>query len=99
MTQHLFNDFDFKLLNSPNFKEDSVREELITPLLHALEYKARGDFQILRSKSLLHPFVMFGSKKRNVYIVPDYLLRIKNKFAWVLDAKHPDENIINGVNV
>ncbi|MBG1269282.1 type I restriction enzyme HsdR N-terminal domain-containing protein [Nostoc sp. WHI] len=93
-----FRDFDFKLLNSPDFKEDSVREELITPLLHALGYQAQGEFQIIRSKSLLHPFVMIGSKKHKVNIVPDYLLRIKNKFAWVLDAKRPDQNITNSVN-
>ncbi|MDB9374417.1 type I restriction enzyme HsdR N-terminal domain-containing protein [Nodularia sphaerocarpa] len=98
MNQYLFKDFDFKLLDSPDFKEDSVREELITPLLHALGYQARGEFQILRSKSLLHPFVMIGSKQHKVNIFPDYLLRIKNKFAWVLDAKSPNENIVNGKN-
>jgi len=102
MSQDLFNSFnsfDFNLLDSPEFKEDSVREELITPLLHALGYKAQGDFQIVRGKPLLHPFVMIGSKKHRVNIVPDYLLRIKNKFAWVLDAKRPAQNILNGTNV
>ncbi|MGV0026048.1 hypothetical protein [Phormidesmis priestleyi] len=99
MSQHLFDGFDFNLLDSPDFKEDSVREELVTPLLHALGYKANGDFQIKRSKSLLHPFVMIGTKKHKVNIVPDYLLRIKNKFAWVLDAKRPDQNILSGINV
>lgn len=95
----MFENFDFRLLDSPEFKEDSVREELITPLLHSLGYRAYGDFQILRSKALLHPFVMIGSKKHRVNIVPDYLLRIKNKFAWVLDAKHPNQNIISDTNV
>ena len=36
MSLNLFKNFDFNLLDSANFKEDSVREELITPLLHAL---------------------------------------------------------------
>jgi len=95
----MFENFDFRLLDSPEFKEDSVREELITPLLHSLGYRAQGDFQILRSKALLHPFVMIGSKQHRVHIVPDYLLRVKNKFAWVLDAKHPNQNIVSGANV
>jgi hypothetical protein len=87
------------LLDSSDFKEDSVREELITPLLHSLGYKAHGDFQILRSKALLHPFVMIGSKKHKVNIVPDYLLRIKNRYGWILDAKNPNQNIVSGANV
>ena len=81
MNRYLFRDFDFKLLDSLDFKEDSVREELITPLLHALGYQAHGEFQIIRSKSLLHPFVMIGSKNHKVNIVPDYLCvsRLSNK--------------------
>ena len=99
MTQHLFKYFDFNLLNSQEFKEDSVREELITPLLHALGYKAHGEFQIVRSKPLLHPFVMIGTRKHKINIIPDYLFRIKSKFAWVLDAKKPNQNIVSGINV
>jgi hypothetical protein len=99
MSANLFKDFDFNLLDSPDFKEDSVREELITPLLHALGYQVRGEFQILRSKMLVHPFVMIGSKQHKVNIIPDYLLRVKNHFAWVLDAKHPDQKIVNDSNV
>jgi hypothetical protein len=95
----MLENFDFKLLDSPEFKEDSVREELVTPLLHSLGYRAHGDFQIIRSKALLHPFVMIGSKQHKVNIVPDYLLRAKNHFAWVLDAKHPNQNIVSGTNV
>lgn len=95
----MFDYFDFTLLNSSEFKEDSVREELITPLLHSLGYKAHGDFKIIRSKNLLHPFVRIGSKKNKVHIVPDYVLKVKNNFALVLDAKNPNENIINGTHV
>jgi len=36
----LFNDFDSRLLDDAGFKEDSVREELIAPLLKALGYSA-----------------------------------------------------------
>lgn len=96
----LFEYFDFNLLNSSDFREDSVREELITPLLHELGYKASGDFQILRGKPLPHPFVNIGSKRKRIDIIPDYLLRVKNRFALVLDAKNPVErNIFTGKHV
>jgi len=46
-------DFDFALLNSQDFKEDSVREEIIHPLLKALGYAASGPNRIIRSKGLV----------------------------------------------
>lgn len=93
---NIFEDFDFKLLDDPDFKEDSVREELILPLLKALGYKAKGGNKIIRSKSLNHPFVKTGSKKRPVNSIPDYLLEINKTYKWVLDAKAPDEEIKTG---
>ncbi|MBC8415629.1 MAG: hypothetical protein H8E11_04295, partial [Candidatus Cloacimonetes bacterium] len=67
----LFKDFDFSLLDNPDFKEDSVREELISPLLKALHYDIKGHARIIRSKSLSHPYVQIGSRKRNINIIPD----------------------------
>lgn len=92
----MFNNFDFKQLNSPDFKEDAVREVLILPILQRLGYKQN---QIVRSKTLAHPFLKIGSKKRPVNLVPDYLLKIEENYAWVLDAKAPNENITKGDNV
>jgi DNA modification methylase len=97
--EELFGSFDFSILGSSDFKEDSVREEIILPILHALGYGSTGLNQITRSKSLLHPFVNIGSQKRNIYLIPDYLLAVENKPAWILDAKSPDENITSGENV
>jgi Type I restriction enzyme R protein N terminus (HSDR_N) len=91
-----FNKFNFSRLNSPDFKEDSVREELIYPLILQLGYQPE---QIIRSKTLAHPFIKIGSKKRAVNIVPDYLLKVEESYAWVLDAKAPDEEIKHGDNV
>lgn len=91
-----FNTFDFKRLNSPDFKEDSVREELILPLIQKLGYQGT---QIVRSKTLKHPFLKIGSKKRAVNLVPDYLFKVDGNFAWVLDAKAPDEDIKSGGNL
>jgi DNA modification methylase len=94
--QNIFNNFDFKQLASPDFKEDSVREVLILPILQRLGY---DNSQIVRSKSLAHPYLKIGSKKRPVTLVPDYLLKVEDSYAWVLDAKAPTEPIRQGDNV
>lgn len=95
----LFGKFDFSLLNSPAFKEDSVREELVVPLLRALGYGVTGTNLIHRSKSVTHPFVKVGTKKRKLKNFPDYLLEVNGKYAWVLDAKKPNEEIKTGERV
>lgn len=95
---NLFGDFDFDLLKSPDFKEDSVREELILPIVKALGYSAHGENKIIRSKKLRHPFVSTGSREVPLTNFPDYLFEVNGKFAWVLDAKGPDEEIRTGDN-
>src|SRR3954468_8652892 len=94
----LFEGFDFAELESPDFKEDSVREEIIKPILDKLGYKASGKNKIQRSKKLRHPFVKIGVGKREITNYPDYLLSVDGKNAWVLDAKAPDEEILTGDN-
>ncbi|HEV2380840.1 MAG TPA: DNA methyltransferase [Terriglobia bacterium] len=91
--------FDFTLLSSPWFKEDSVREEIILPILNALGYEASGPNRIIRSKPLEHPFLTIGSKKKPVTLIPDYLLTVDGNFTFVLDAKAPGEEIKTGHNV
>ena len=95
----LFGAFDFQILGDPTFKEDSVREEIIHPILSELGYSATGLNRIIRSKSLSHPFVQIGSKTHQINIFPDYLLTVEGKPVWVLDAKSPDEEIKTGENV
>jgi hypothetical protein len=89
----LFADFDFGLLDEPDFKEDSVREELIVPLLAALGFSASPPFRIIRSRPLEHPYVYIGTVRKGVSIIPDYLLERDGTYAWILDAKAPNENI------
>jgi DNA modification methylase len=90
------NHFDFAQLNAPDFKEDSVREILILPLLFALGYQNQ---QIVRSKTFNNPFVTVASGRRKLQQTPDYLLKVDGNYAWVLDAKAPNENITTGENV
>lgn len=96
---NIYRNFDFDLLNSPDFKEDSVREEIIQPLLKELGYSASSENRIIRSKNLLHPVVSIGSRTRKITLVPDYLLQVHGRNAWVLDAKAPHEKINTGRNV
>src|SRR5882757_1437152 len=92
-------EFDFTVLDSPEFKEDSVREEIVHPLLKALGYSASGPNRIIRSKELEHPFLTVGSKKMPITLIPDYLLTVAGNFTVVLDAKAPTEEIKTGHNV
>lgn len=92
----IFQNFDFNRLNSPDFKEDAVRETIILPIIEALGYKNE---QIIRSKALIHPFLKIGSQKRAVKLVPDYLFAFDGAYTLVLDAKAPSETIASGENI
>lgn len=94
----ILDNFDFTILDTDGFLEDSVREEIITPILHELGYSASGQNKIVRSKSLTHPYVYFGTTPRKINIIPDYILYVNGEPAIVLDAKKPSENIISGTN-
>lgn len=100
--QKLFNvldGFDFGLLENPEFKEDSVREEIVLPIIKGLGYSANKPHQIIRSRRLLHPFVSIGSKRKEIFIIPDYLFEVNDKPVWILDAKAPTESIIQSIHV
>lgn len=95
--EKLFGNLNFKTIASdPDFKEDSVREVIILPILKELGYTQEN---IVRSMTLQHPFLKIGSKKRPINLIPDYTLKVENNFAWVLDAKAPNQKIINDDNV
>jgi hypothetical protein len=94
-----FSRFDFSLLDDPRFREDSVREELVVPLLAALGYSASPPHRIIRSLRLQHPYVYIGTVRKPISIIPDYVLQRDEVNAWILDAKSPSENIDTGKNV
>jgi len=102
MSEKAFNQVLFGQLNLDNleaetdFKEDSVREVIILPILKELGY---SENEIVRSKTLEHPFLKIGSKKRRINLIPDYVLTAHNRFAWVLDAKAPTQKVVNDDNV
>lgn len=92
LKEELFGNFDFSTLrDNHEFKEDSVREVIILPILKYLGYSQEN---IIRSLNLKHPFLKQGSSRRiPIHLVPDYVFRIEQHYAWVLDAKGPRENI------
>jgi len=101
-TQPIFNileGFDFSHLDNPEFKEDSVREEIVVPIIKGLGYGVGKPYQIIRSRNLLHPFVSIGSKRQPIYIVPDYLFEVNDRAAWIMDAKAPSEVLVKSKNV
>jgi len=93
------NNFNYEVLDDADFKEDSVREEIISPIIKAIGYGATKPYKIIRSKALQHPFVSVGSARKKIICIPDYLFEVNGKFAWVLEAKSPGENILSGKHV
>jgi DNA modification methylase len=94
---NLFQEIDFQfLLEDKEFKEDSVREVIILPLLKAMGYEEKN---IIRSKTLQHPYLTIGSKRKPVTLIPDYALKIDKSYVWILDAKSPGEPIKTGKHV
>ena len=95
----ILGDFDFNLLDNPEFKEDSVREEIILPIIKELGYTSSKPNQIIRSRNLSHPFVSIGSQSRKINIIPDYLFEVDGKPSWILDAKSPTEDLTKSKHV
>lgn len=94
----MLDDFDFTLLESPKFKEDSVRERIILPILQALGFegeKALKNLSLGRSVTVSSDSVLGANKrvKAKDIITPDYLLYIDGKAFCVLDAKAPKVNV------
>jgi hypothetical protein len=90
-----FDGFDWSALDSPEFQEDAVREEIIAPLLWALGYKAAPPNKIVRSKRLEHPFVALGTTQHRISLIHDYLMYADERPAWILDAKSPRESVVD----
>ncbi len=95
----MFKGFNPTLLNDPEFKEDSVREVIIAPILQRLGYTASGQNRVVRSKSLVHPFIYCGTKKIPITLVPDYTLISDESTVLILDAKHPREDVLSRANI
>jgi hypothetical protein len=99
LKEKIFGRFDFSCVDDAEYKEDAVREDIIAPLLRRIGYSPGGPNKIIRSRSLTHPYALFGSKKRKIKIIPDYILEVEDEPCFVLDAKSPSQGITRGDNV
>jgi len=91
----MFSNLDPSNFDDPEFKEDSVRELVIAPILSRLGYGPVGEDRVTRSKSLKHPFIRVGTKTHPVRTIPDYTLYVDDKPAFVLDAKAPNQDVLD----
>jgi Type I restriction enzyme R protein N terminus (HSDR_N) len=98
-TQEMFGNFVPVLLDDPQFKEDSVREVIIAPMLARLGYSPSGIARVIRSQTVIHPFIYAGTRKLPVTMVPDYTLLFQDRPILILDAKRPSENILSMASV
>ena len=71
--------------------ERDVTEEFVTPLLGLLGY---GRNEIRRGQKLRTAYYKIGTEQRK-YIIPDYVITLEGRFAFVIDAKSPNVNIRN----
>lgn len=94
-----YTEVDFGIVDDPDFREDSVREVFIVPLLASLGFGESAPYRIIRSRPLTHPYVYIGTVKKGITIIPDYLLQRDGENTWILDAKGPNENINSGKHV
>ena len=85
--------FEKSVLDDPEYKEDAVREDIITPALKKLGYSASGTKKMVRSRNLSHPFVNIGSKRNKINIIPDYILEINGETKVIIDAKSPQTSL------
>lgn len=89
----LLKQFDLSILNDLNYKEDAMREDILTPLMRALGYENSGKYKLVRTRALKHPFFHLGTRKKEVSLIPDYLLEIDGNIKCVIEAKSPCINI------
>ena len=95
----MFTGINSDVLQDPCFKEDSVRELVISPIVTRLGYLPSGPTRVTRSKSLKHPFIRVGTRNHPVTTIPDYTFFVEDKPLFVLDAKAPDQDVLASEHV
>ena len=95
----MFENIEENLLDDPEFKEDSVRELIISPMLARLGYMPSGSNRVARSKTLRNPFIRVGTSNHPVTTIPDYTFYINDKPVFVLDAKAPNVDVLGASHI
>ena len=87
------------VFDDPEFKEDSVRELIVAPMISQLGYLPTGRQRVIRSKTVKHPFIRVGTRNYPVTLVPDYTFLHEERPVFVLDAKGPSESVLDDDHV
>ena len=90
--------FDFAALENEDFKEDSVRELIVAPLLKSLGFVIKNDkkpnaLEMVLSKTSKTQIQIGSNKTINTDLTPDYMLFVEGKTQSILDAKAPHVKI------
>lgn len=98
---HTLTNFDFALLDNDDFKEDSVREFIIAPILADFGFTIKNDksphkLELVLSKTLKAQIQIGSNKSIDTDLTPDYLLCVDSKAHCILDAKAPKIDISKG---
>jgi predicted type IV restriction endonuclease len=74
--------------------EADIREEVIAPLLRRLGYESGTDHDVIREQLLRYPRQFLGRKdsKKDPELrgKADYILEIRKRLRWVIEAKPPN---------
>ena len=101
MFENPLKNFDFALLDSDEFKEDSVREFIIAPILADFGFTIKNDkspqkLELVLSKTLKAQIQIGSNKSIDTDLTPDYLLCVDSRAHCILDAKAPKIDIAKG---
>lgn len=94
----MLENFDFSLLESKDFKEDSVRAFIIDKILEALGFVFKNDkkpqkLEMVLSKTLKAQIQIGSNTTIQKDLTPDYMLFVEGKAHCILDAKAPNVKI------
>ena len=94
----MLKNFDFSLLESKDFKEDSVRAFIIDKILEALGFVLKNDkkpqkLEMVLSKTLKTQIQIGSNTTIQKDLTPDYMLFVEGKAHCILDAKSPNVKI------
>lgn len=94
----MLENFDFSLLESKDFKEDSVRAFIIDKILEALGFVLKNDkkpqkLEMVLSKTLKAQIQIGSNTTIQKDLTPDYMLFVESKAHCILDAKAPNVKI------
>lgn len=89
----------FPQLAFDQLNEADVREEVIAPLLRELGYRSGSEYDVIREQHLRYPRQFLGrkdlSKDPELRAKSDYILEVKRRVRWVIEAKAPDVPIMH----